>query len=75
MLTSYGQSHVHFQGDAAKKFAQVDVLRYALKSKALSGRPGIKRTDMAQYQAPNIVKYTDLTAQDGYAYIYYSNGE
>ena len=30
---------------------------------------------MSKHQAPRIVKYTDLSATDGYAFIYYENGE
>ena len=45
------------------------------RSKALQGGPGIKRVDLLQETAPAIVKYTDLSAKDGYIYIYYENGE
>ena len=45
-------------------------------SRALKGMPGVKKSNMAQYKAPGIVKYVDLSASLlGYAFFFYKNDD
>lgn len=49
----------------------------AFVSKAESHHKDVKKSDLSKYNAPNIVRYTDLAVNSngGYAYIYIFNGE
>jgi hypothetical protein len=82
VITAYGRANVEFQGDYSGSFSKLECLKQIFMSKAqasgngsLSAKDGVARADMGKYGAKGIVKYTDLSAKEGYAYIYYVNDE
>lgn len=77
-LTSYGEGNVQFLGNEAKTMdnyhgvEHLDFMDEIFKSRALSGRSGVKRSNMAQYKAPGVIKYVDLNAAElGWAVFFY----
>lgn len=76
VLTSYGSDVIWENTTAHENEEKHDFLINVFRDKCRKGDDKIKVSNpVAQYEAPGVVKYTDLSAKEGYAYIYYENKE